>query len=127
MISVRQQGDCHHRCFAAGQLTISGRPFIQLLFLPCTQFSSINHHTMKAMHEIEPVDIFSGDIVEAGMVKSLLENAEIPAYFKDEIMGTLVPWLTDQGVAGSVRILVSSQDAEKAKLIVEEYKKNSSE
>jgi len=41
--------------------------------------------------------IFVGTAWEAGIVKSLLENAEIEALLKDEIMGTLNPWWTAPG------------------------------
>ena len=73
---------------------------------------------------IEPVEVFSGTEWQAGMVKSLLENAEIEAFLFDEIIGTLNPWWTAPGGAGSVRVFVSSDDFEKARIIVEEYDKN---
>jgi hypothetical protein len=80
---------------------------------------------MKTNEEIEPVEIFSGTTWQAGMVKSLLEDAEIEAFLKDEIMGTLNPWWTAPGGAGAVSVFVSNQDYDKARLIVEEYEKNS--
>ena len=79
---------------------------------------------MKRDNEIEPVEIFSGTIWEAEMVKSLLENAEITAFVKDEIMGTIAPWYSAPGGAGSVKVIVSNLDYDKAKLIVEDYEKN---
>ena len=75
---------------------------------------------MKTDYEIEPVEIYCGDIMQAEMLRSLLENAEINAFLKDEMMGTL----TAPGGAGAVKVLVSNQDAEGAKAIVEEYEKN---
>jgi hypothetical protein len=39
-------------------------------------------------------------------------------------MGTLSPWWTAPGGAGSVKVTISSLDYEKAKLIVEEYEAN---
>lgn len=79
---------------------------------------------MKKNNEIEPVEVFSGTIWEAEMVKSLLENAEVEVYLKDEINGTLVPWITSPGGAGSVKVFVSNVDYDKSKSIVEEYEKN---
>lgn len=79
---------------------------------------------MKAKDEIRPVEVFSGTIWQAEMVKSLLENAEIDAFLKDEINGTMVPWITSPGGAGSVAVVVSSVDYEKSKIIVEEFEKN---
>ncbi len=79
---------------------------------------------MSMNKEDEPVKIFSGTAWQAGLVKSLLENAEIEAFLKDEIMGTLNPWWTAPGGAGSVKVFVSFRDLEKAKLIVAEFEKN---
>ncbi len=76
------------------------------------------------MNENDPIEIFAGNMVEAGMVKSLLENAEIHAFLKDELMGTLNPWYVSAGGVGSVKIVVSYRDYPRAKLIVDEYDHN---
>ena len=76
------------------------------------------------MKETNSVEIYAGNILEAGMVQSLLESAEIKAYLKDEIMGTLNPWWVAPGGAGAVKVVISSLDYERAKLIIEEYQKN---
>ncbi|MCK7537572.1 MAG: DUF2007 domain-containing protein [Marinilabiliales bacterium] len=39
----------------------------------------------------DPIEVFAGNPWQVGMVKSLLENAEIEAFVKDEILGTLNP------------------------------------
>lgn len=54
------------------------------------------------------------------MVKSLLINAGIQAYLKDEIIGSIMPW----GGTGSVMVTVSEEDLEEARLVVTEYEKN---
>jgi hypothetical protein len=72
----------------------------------------------------QPVEIFSGTIWEAETLKSLLENAEIKVFLKDEITGTLAPWQSAPGGVGSVKVVVSGSDSEKAMLIVKEYKGN---
>jgi hypothetical protein len=79
---------------------------------------------MKTNNEVEPVEIFSGTIWEAELLKSLLENEEIEAFLKDEITGTLAPWYTAAGGMGSVKVIVSNLDFDKAKTIVEEFEKN---
>jgi hypothetical protein len=79
---------------------------------------------MKTEKEMKPVEIFAGTPWQAGMVKSLLENAEIEAFLADEIIGTLSPWWTAPGGAGAVRVFVSIRDYEKAKTFVEDYEKN---
>ncbi|MBE0638269.1 MAG: DUF2007 domain-containing protein [Bacteroidales bacterium] len=79
---------------------------------------------MNPKEEITLVEIFSGTTWQVGMVKSLLEDEEIEAYLKDDIIGTLNPWWTAPGGVGSIKVMVSSPDVEKARLIVEEYVKN---
>jgi hypothetical protein len=70
------------------------------------------------------IEIFDGTPWQAGMVKTLLEDAGIEAFVNDEIVGTLSPWWTAPGGAGSVRVTISSDDYEQAKKIVEEYENN---
>lgn len=75
-------------------------------------------------NDIEPVEVFSGSIWEAELLKSLLENAEIETFLQDENTGTIAPWYTAPGGAGSVKVVVSSRDYNEAKTIVEEFEKN---
>ncbi len=70
------------------------------------------------------IEIFAGTTWQAGMVKSLLEDAGIKAFMKDEIIGTLNPWWTAPGGAGSVSVFISSLDFDKAKPIVDDYENN---
>ena len=79
---------------------------------------------MHKKEDIRSVMVFAGTATQAAMVKSLLENAEIQAFLKDEIFGTLEPWVADAGGAGPVKVIVSSADAERAQQVVEEYEKN---
>jgi len=79
---------------------------------------------MKTDREINPVEVFAGTAVQATLVKSLLENAEIEAYLKDEFTGTLYPWHTTPGGVGAVKVFVSSADHEKARIVVDEYESN---
>ena len=79
---------------------------------------------MKNNKEISPVEVFAGTAVQATIVKSLLENAEIDAYLKDEFTGTLYPWHTTPGGVGAVKVLVSSADFENAKIVVAEYERS---
>jgi hypothetical protein len=79
---------------------------------------------MKPNNEIVPVEIFAGTIWQSEMVKNLLENEGIETFLKDENTGTLAPWYTAPGGAGSVKVVVSSSDFDKAKLIVSEYENN---
>ncbi len=79
---------------------------------------------MKTKDDIFPVEVYAGSIWEVEMVKSLLENAEIETFLQDENTGTLAPWYTAGGGAGSVKVVVSNLDFEKARWIIEEYENN---
>ena len=79
---------------------------------------------MKTDKENIPVEVFAGTAVQANLVKSLLENAEIDAYLKDEFTGVLYPWHTSPGGVGAVKVLVSGVDHVKARIVVDEYESN---
>ncbi|MFH1120927.1 MAG: hypothetical protein V1775_14000 [Bacteroidota bacterium] len=74
-------------------------------------------------HE-EPVEVYAGTAWHAGLLKSMLEDTGIQAFLIDEIIGTLNPWWTAPGGAGSVRVVVDPSDLEKAKLIVLKFEDN---
>jgi hypothetical protein len=74
--------------------------------------------------DVKLVEIYAGTTWQAGMVKSLLENAEIEAFLADEIIGTLNPWWTAPGGAGPVKVFISSLDIENAMVIVREFENN---
>ena len=78
---------------------------------------------MNKDNEIYPVVVFEGNDWEASMVMSLLGNAEIEAFTKDEKMGVLAPWNVDAGGVGSVKIIVANVDFEKAREVVEDFEK----
>lgn len=81
---------------------------------------------MKDKNEIVPVEIFMGIAWEAEMVKNLLENEGIESYIKDDIIGTLAPFYTTPGL-GSVKLVVSSDDYDKASMLVAEFQESRKE
>ncbi|MDP3913803.1 MAG: DUF2007-related protein [Bacteroidota bacterium] len=78
-------------------------------------------------NEIYPVEVFEGNDWEASLLKSLLDNAEIESFTKDERMGVLAPWNVAGGGAGPVKIFVSNIDYEKAKEVIEQFEKSEKE
>ena len=62
--------------------------------------------------------------MQASLVKSLLENADIDTYLKDEYTGVLYPWHTSPGGVGAIKVLVSSVDQEQAERVVDAYEAN---
>ena len=73
--------------------------------------------------EIKPVEVFSGSEWEVGLLKSLLENAEIEVYVNGGISGAKMPWDSLYS-KGGLRITVSSLDYEKAMIVVDDFYKN---
>ena len=78
---------------------------------------------MKSEHENTPVIVFEGNDWECAMVKSLLNNAEIESFLNQEYQGVMAPWQVAAGGAGSIKIVVSNLDFERAKEVVEDYLK----
>lgn len=76
---------------------------------------------MSDMNESDPVVVWSGAAWEAGILKSLIEDENIPVFMKDEIIGTLAPWWTAPGGAGSISLVVSKRDEERARSIIKEF------
>lgn len=70
--------------------------------------------------EIKPVEVFAGSAWEVGLVRSLLENAEITVYIYYGGKGTLAPWDSGGGTPIN-RIIVSMEDYDKAREVVDQY------
>lgn len=77
---------------------------------------------MKIKDRTKFIEIFSGLGWQAQMVKNMLENEGIESYIKDEIIGTIAPWYINPG-AGSVSVVISALDYDRARIIVDEYEK----
>jgi len=71
-----------------------------------------------------PVEVFAGTQWEAALVKSLLENAEIYAFHKDDLRGTMAPWQVTPGGIGAVKVMVSSNNLELARQVVTDFETN---
>ncbi len=82
---------------------------------------------MKTSNETNPIMIFAGTKWETGVVKSLLEKAEIKTITKKKNLDTLKSWLVAPGGIGSVKVFISASDAKKAIGIVNDFKKNAYE
>lgn len=64
------------------------------------------------------IELFDGTLFECQMIANLLENNGIESSLKDEIIGSRGGgWIP----TGSVKIIVSDEDYDKAKMIVDEY------
>lgn len=79
---------------------------------------------MKTKDDITPVVVFAGTQFDAGLLKSMLEDREIKAYFQDDELGMIAPWYVAPGGAGAIKVVVSSADLEAARAVVDEYYEN---
>lgn len=82
---------------------------------------------MKNHDDTRAVEVFSGSIFEAEVLKSILADNLIESYLQDEYMGTLAPWNATPGGVAPVKVVVSSEDLERARPIVDEYQNRSME
>ncbi|HNW70025.1 MAG TPA: DUF2007 domain-containing protein [Bacteroidales bacterium] len=73
---------------------------------------------------MEPIEVFAGTTMHAQMLKSILNDSEIEAFLKGEVIGSMAPWYTGPGGFASVKVMVSKNDYEKAMLVVAEFEKN---
>jgi hypothetical protein len=65
------------------------------------------------------VVVYASSSEEAGLMKGLLEGAEIPAFISDEFMGTIAPWYITPGGLGAVKVSVFERDRERAEELIE--------
>jgi len=70
---------------------------------------------------MEIIEIYDGTLFQAQMIKNLLENEGIQSFLKDVIIGTRSPGYRP---SGGVKVMISSLDYDKAKLVVGEYERN---
>ena len=68
--------------------------------------------------EYQLVVVFAGNPLEAGLVKSVLDDNEIASYLKDEVIGTLFPWYGAPGGMGAIKVLVERRDLDRAAHLV---------
>jgi len=76
---------------------------------------------MKADNNDNPVEVFAGTPIDAGMIQSLLEQEGIEAFIENELMGSIAPWYVTPGGSGAAKVVVAGQDYEKALQIIGDY------
>lgn len=74
--------------------------------------------------KIRSIELFSGTPWEAELLKSVLEDAHIEAFLKDEIIGTILPWHASPGGTNPVKVIISSNDFEKASPVLSRFLEN---
>jgi hypothetical protein len=67
------------------------------------------------------IEIFSGTLWEAEMVKSLLQDAEIESFVKNSNLNT---YIYEPIQASGVKVMILNGDSEKAKEVIDTYYRN---
>jgi hypothetical protein len=67
------------------------------------------------------IEIFSGTLWDAEMIKSLLKNSEIESFIKNNAINS---YAIEPTFSGGVKVMILSSDYNEAMNIVEEYYKN---
>jgi hypothetical protein len=67
------------------------------------------------------IEIFSGTLWEAEMVKSLLQDAEIESFVKNSNLST---YIYEPIQASGVKVMILNSDSEKAKEVIDTYYRN---
>ena len=68
--------------------------------------------------------VYSGNIVQADLLKCLLEGQGIQTWLADEFLGMIAPWYAAPGGAGAVKVLIARSDMDQAHTMVEDFAKN---
>lgn len=73
------------------------------------------------MKEDSIIELYSGTLWEAEMIKSLLESEEIESFIKNSV---LTSYAYEPSIASGVKVMISFSDLERAQKIVDDYLNN---
>ena len=77
---------------------------------------------MENADEFVPVEVFAGEYWEASIIKEILEDNNIGAILKDEIMGSILPYYVTAGGSAAVKIVVSKGEMDASLKLIKEFK-----
>lgn len=67
------------------------------------------------------VIVYTGDLVNATVVRDLLAGQGLTPELANQAMGTLAPWLVGMGSMRAVKVAVPEDEVERAETIVAEF------
>jgi hypothetical protein len=76
---------------------------------------------MKTEDSDSPVVVFAGTTLNAGMIKSMLEEEGIQAFIQNELMSSIAPWQIELGGLGAAKVLVASTNYEEATELINSF------
>ena len=72
-------------------------------------------------NESELAIVFAGNTIDADFVRTLLESEGIEVFLHNEAKGVLVPWYVEAAGVGATKVVVRTEDLERAEPIVREF------
>jgi Putative prokaryotic signal transducing protein len=69
--------------------------------------------------------VYSGNVVQADLLKCLLEGEGIGVRLEDEFIGMIAPYAASPGGAGAVKVLIAKSGLDRGRTIVENFVKGS--
>lgn len=76
---------------------------------------------MSQQAESEFITLFTGEVWQAKMIQSVLEQNEIFATIKNELMSSIEPWAISSGGVTPAELLVSAKNYDEALKLLEEF------
>ena len=68
------------------------------------------------------ITVYTGNLVDAEMIKNRLIEAGISASMKNQLMSSIAPWQISAGGFEPAGVMVFQEDKEKALMLIEEFK-----
>ncbi len=72
-------------------------------------------------NEEKVVEVFSGELWKATMIKTMLDDNCIPAFLNNEYLGAVAPYMVDAGGMPDVKVIVESKQQEEALKLINEF------
>jgi Putative prokaryotic signal transducing protein len=69
------------------------------------------------------VEVFSGDLYQATMVKDLLEASGIEVFIENKLMSVIEPWIVSPGGIAPVNVKIFCSDYTKAQELIAAFTK----
>jgi len=73
------------------------------------------------------VIVYSGNIVDADLLRCLLDGQGIRSYLKDEFVGMVAPYVVGPGGVGAVKVVIAKENLVRATPIVEDFIRDKSQ
>ncbi len=71
----------------------------------------------------EIVEVFSGDLYQASMVKDILESNGIEVFIENKLMSVIEPWVVSSGGIATVNVKIFDSEYIKAQELIAAFTK----